>query len=180
MARHINIAAPIVILLALLLALPNPALAASFTLTPVQPSVAAGKTIDIIGTGFTQDEQVAIWATAPDQTVISGDFEFAEGAEGRIDIGFDVPQDALGGRWSSRPQLARAGRCGSWNLGDHDPGSAERYRARHPVRDSLITGSSPHSGRKTVDECCRPPSSHRPSNMASFWLCSFFRMTSAC
>ncbi len=100
MARHTKIAGPIVFLLALLLALPNAALAASFTLTPAQPSVGAGQTISFIGTGFTRGERVAIWATAPDQTVIGGDFEFAEGDAGRIDIGFNVPQDALGGRWS--------------------------------------------------------------------------------
>jgi len=100
MARHMKIAGPIVVLLMLLLALPSAALAASFTLTPAQPSVAAGQTINIIGTGFTPGEQVAIWATAPDQTVISGDFEFAERDTGLIDVGFNVPQDALGGRWS--------------------------------------------------------------------------------
>jgi hypothetical protein len=100
MVRHMKIAGPIILLLVLLLALPSAALAASFTLTPAQPSVAAGQTININGTGFTPDEQVAIWATAPDQTVISGDFEFAEGAAGLIDIGFKVPDDALGGRWS--------------------------------------------------------------------------------
>ena len=100
MTRHTKIAGPIVVLLALLLALPGTALAASFTLTPVQPSVASGRTINFIGTGFTPGERVAIWATAPDQTVISGDFEFAEGAAGQIDIGFKVPDDALGGRWS--------------------------------------------------------------------------------
>jgi hypothetical protein len=100
MASHTKIAGPIVLLLALLLALPNPALAASFTLTPAQPSVAAGQTINFIGTGFTPGEQVAIWATVPDQTVISGDFEFAKRDTGLIDFGFKVPQDALGGRWS--------------------------------------------------------------------------------
>src|SRR5215213_7705808 len=100
MARHINIAGPLAVLLALLLALPSAALAASFTLIPAQPSVAAGQTINILGSGFTRGEQVAIWATAPDQTVISGDFEFAEGDAGQIDIGFKVPDDALGGRWS--------------------------------------------------------------------------------
>ena len=59
MARHIKIAGPIAVLLALLLALPGAALAASFTLTPVQPSVASGRTINFIGTGFTPGEQVA-------------------------------------------------------------------------------------------------------------------------
>jgi hypothetical protein len=100
MARHMRIAGPLLVLLALLLALPGVALAASFTLTPAQPSVAAGQTINISGSGFTRGEQVAIWATAPDQTVIGGDFEFAEGDAGLIDIGFRVPDDALGGRWS--------------------------------------------------------------------------------
>src|SRR3954470_20606625 len=69
----------IVILLALL-ALPSAALAAAFTLTPTTPGVAAGQTMFFTGSGFTPGEQVAIWATAPDQTVISGDFEFAKGA----------------------------------------------------------------------------------------------------
>jgi hypothetical protein len=100
MVRHMKIAGPLLVLLAVLLALPNAALAATFTLTPEQPSVAAGQVININGSGFTRGEQVAIWATAPDQSVISGDFEFAKGDQGLIDIGFKVPQDALGGRWS--------------------------------------------------------------------------------
>src|SRR6476659_9049480 len=100
MVHRMRIAAPIMVLLVLLLALPNAALAASFTLTPAQPSVASGQTINFTGTGCTHGEQVAIWATAPDQTVIGGDFEFAKGATGDIDIGFKVPEDALGGRWA--------------------------------------------------------------------------------
>src|SRR5689334_11098158 len=100
MIRHTKIIGPTIVLLALLLALPDVALAAPFTLAPTQPSVAAGQTITLLGSGFTRDEQVAIWATAPDQTVIGGNFEFAKGDAGEIDIGFQVPQDALGGRWS--------------------------------------------------------------------------------
>jgi len=100
MTYRIKMIGPLMILLVLLLALPNAALAASLTLTPTQPSVASGQTINFAGTGFTPGEQVAIWATAPDQTVISGDFEFAKGATGDIDIGFKVPEDALGGRWA--------------------------------------------------------------------------------
>jgi hypothetical protein len=100
MPRYIKFAGPMIVLLALLLALPSAALAASFTLTPSQPSVAAGQTIFFSGSGFTRGERVAIWATAPDQTVISGDFEFAKGDTGEIDVGFNVPQDALGGRWA--------------------------------------------------------------------------------
>ena len=52
MARHSKIIAPLVFVLALLLALPNAALAASFTLTPAQAGVAAGQTININGTGL--------------------------------------------------------------------------------------------------------------------------------
>jgi hypothetical protein len=90
----------LIIVLLALLALPEAARAQSLTLAPEQPSVAAGQTIGFVGTGFTRGEQVAIWATAPDQTVIGGDFEFAKGDEGRIDVGFEVPEDAIGGRWS--------------------------------------------------------------------------------
>ena len=100
MIRYTKIAGSLTVMLLLLLALPGAVLAASFSLTPTQPSVAAGQTIYFTGSGFTRGEQVAIWATAPDQTVIGGDFEFAKGDTGAIDVGFDVPQDALGGRWS--------------------------------------------------------------------------------
>jgi hypothetical protein len=83
-----------------LLALPEAALAQGLTLAPDQPSVAAGNSISFTGSGFVRGEQVAIWSTAPDQTVIGGDFAYAEGDTGRITFGFDVPGDALGGRWS--------------------------------------------------------------------------------
>lgn len=99
MARHTRIIGLLVLLLALL-ALPEAARAQSFTLTPEQPSVAAGQRISFVGTGFRRDEQVAIWATAPDQTVIGGDFGLAADNAGRIEFGFEVPKDAIGGRWS--------------------------------------------------------------------------------
>ena len=99
MARHTRIIGLLALLLALL-ALPDAALAQSLTLAPAQPSVAAGRTLDFVGTGFKRDEKVAIWATAPDQTVIGGDFAFAKGDEGRIEFGFKVPEDAIGGRWA--------------------------------------------------------------------------------
>ncbi|HEU5100127.1 MAG TPA: hypothetical protein VFU22_13960 [Roseiflexaceae bacterium] len=83
-----------------LLALPEAALAQGLALAPEQPSVAAGRTISFVGSGFRPNEQVAIWATAPDQTVIGGDFAYGEGETGRIEVAFNVPDDALGGRWS--------------------------------------------------------------------------------
>src|SRR5262245_59583902 len=99
MARHIRIIG-LLALLPALLALPDAALAQSLTLAPEQPSVAAGQTLGFVGTGFKRDEKVAIWATAPDQTVIGGDFAYAKGDEGRIEFGFKVPEDAIGGRWA--------------------------------------------------------------------------------
>lgn len=89
-----------VLALLALLALPQAALAQSLTLAPDQPSVAAGRAIGFVGSGFRPGEQVAIWATAPDQTVIGGDFAYGDGGTGRIAFAFDVPSDALGGRWS--------------------------------------------------------------------------------
>jgi hypothetical protein len=100
--KHMARYARIIGLLALLALLmqPEAARAQSFTLTPAQPSVAAGQTLNFVGTGFARDEKVAIWATAPDQTVIGGDFAFAKEDAGRIDVGFAVPRDAISGRWS--------------------------------------------------------------------------------
>jgi hypothetical protein len=82
------------------LALPSVAWAATFTLAPTQPSVDAGQTIVFTGSGFTPGERVVTWATAPDQAVLGGNYADAEGAEGQIEASFDVPDNALGGRWA--------------------------------------------------------------------------------
>lgn len=71
-----------------------------YTLVTITPTVRAGERADFEGSGFLKDERVASWATTPDQQVIGGAFAKATGKEGRISIGFDVPKDALGGRWS--------------------------------------------------------------------------------
>ena len=89
----------IAILMALLLALPSAARAEGFTLGPTKPAVAAGQTIEFTGAGFTRGERVATWFTAPDQSVLSGGFANA-GDAGRIEVGFKVPKDAIGGRWA--------------------------------------------------------------------------------
>jgi len=98
MARYTRIIGLLTLLA--LLALPDAARAQSLTLAPEQPSVAAGRTITFVGAGFRRDEKVAIWATAPDQTVIGGDFAYAQDDVGRIEVAFEVPGDAIGGRWS--------------------------------------------------------------------------------
>lgn len=92
--------AVIAALLLALLALPGAAQAQAFTLAPSQPAVAAGQTISFVGTGFTPDERVASWITAPDQAVLGGDDDIASGADGRVTFDFKVPVDAGGGRWS--------------------------------------------------------------------------------
>jgi hypothetical protein len=84
----------------LVLLLPGGAWAAEFTLTPAQPSVAAGQTIIFTGTGFTPGERVVTWATAPDQAVVGGPYATAEGQAGQISFHFDVPARAVGGRWA--------------------------------------------------------------------------------
>jgi hypothetical protein len=81
-------------------AIPAAAHAADYGLTPEQPSVAAGRTIFFTGTGFVRGERVVTWATAPDQTVFGGNYVIAEGSDGKIEVGFDVPRNAIGGRWS--------------------------------------------------------------------------------
>lgn len=69
------------------------------TIQPTTPIIAAGKTIRFTGAGFALGERVATWATAPDQTVYSGQFFYAARADGTVDLTFHVPGDAPGGRW---------------------------------------------------------------------------------
>ncbi len=87
------------LLLAMMLA-PRAAQATGFTLQPTQPAVNAGASITFIGTGFIRGERVVTWATAPDQAVIGGDYTGADGDEGRIEVAFEVPANAIGGRWA--------------------------------------------------------------------------------
>jgi hypothetical protein len=98
MTQRIRITLVAATLLALLI--PSAALAADFTLAPAQPTVDAGQSIVFTGAGFTPGERVVTWATAPDLAVVSGNYAGAEGAEGRITFSFQVPSNALGGRWA--------------------------------------------------------------------------------
>jgi hypothetical protein len=92
---------PLVLLMLSLLVSPTAsAQSAPYTLAPVAPSVAAGSSLDFVGSGFVRGERVSSWATTPDQRVIGGSFATATGREGRIELAFDVPRDAVGGRWS--------------------------------------------------------------------------------
>src|SRR5262249_7479088 len=83
-----------------LVGLPSAAQGEGLTLAPEQPEVAAGQSIAFVGAGFTPNERVVTWATAPDQAVIAGSYADAKGADGRIEFSFHVPKDAIGGRWS--------------------------------------------------------------------------------
>ena len=66
-------------------------------LTPSSPTARAGETITCVGSGF-DDELVAYWATAPDQSVLGGGREAA--LDGKVTFDFTVPRDAIGGRWA--------------------------------------------------------------------------------
>jgi hypothetical protein len=88
------------IVLLALLALPGAARAQALALAPDKPAVAAGQSITFTGTGFTQGEIVATWATAPDQAVIGGETAVAKKDAGQIKVSFRVPKDAIGGRWA--------------------------------------------------------------------------------
>jgi len=66
-------------------------------LTPSSLTVRAGETITCVGSGF-DDELVAYWATAPDQSVLGGGHEAA--VDGQVMLDFAVPRDAISGRWA--------------------------------------------------------------------------------
>jgi hypothetical protein len=87
-------------LLLAMLALPIAVRAEGLTLTPDEPSVAAGQRIAFTGAGFAMGEDVVTWATAPDQAVIGGETAVAQGDQGQITVSFRVPKDAIGGRWA--------------------------------------------------------------------------------
>lgn len=69
-------------------------------LRPTQPSVEAGATIRFIGENFELGERIGWWATDPAQGVVGGDDVGASRNDGSFEIDFDVPDDALGGRWA--------------------------------------------------------------------------------
>ena len=66
-------------------------------LIPSALTVRAGETIRCVGSGF-DDELVAYWATAPDQSVLGGGRNAA--VDGQVTLDFAVPRDAMSGRWA--------------------------------------------------------------------------------
>src|SRR5581483_215248 len=92
--------AGLIIGLLALVIIPRAASAEGVTLVPEQPSVAAGKTIYFTGAGFIEGERVVTWATAPDQAVLGGDYAAAKGSSGKVEVGFTVPKNAIGGQWA--------------------------------------------------------------------------------
>jgi hypothetical protein len=71
--------------------------ALSLQATPAR--VAAGEWVGLRGEGFTFQERVAFWITAPDGAVLSGDYASAN-RDGIVIFDFQVPSNALGGRWA--------------------------------------------------------------------------------
>jgi hypothetical protein len=89
------------IVLALLIAVggaPRSAHAQTLTLTPSEPTIAAGRVIEFSGSGFMAGERVSMWFTTPHQSVLGGGFASAT-RDGLISRGFRVPSEAIGGTW---------------------------------------------------------------------------------
>jgi hypothetical protein len=73
--------------------------AADLSISPAQPSVQAGASLDFTGAGFTPHERVVTWATSPNQAVIGGTYADAE-QDGSVAFNFQVPSSATSGRWA--------------------------------------------------------------------------------
>jgi hypothetical protein len=87
------------LLLSIVLDLPAAHAQTAPTIQPTTLTVVAGETIRFTGGGFANGERVATWATAPDGSVYSGDYFYAARADGTAELTFNVPGEALGGRW---------------------------------------------------------------------------------
>jgi len=97
-SRNGFISIAVMALLAGVLAMPGTTQAQrDLVLTPSSLTVRAGETITCVGSGF-DDELVAYWATAPDQSVLGGGHEAA--VDGQVILNFAVPRDAISGRWA--------------------------------------------------------------------------------
>jgi hypothetical protein len=120
--------------LAASLALPLGVRAADLTLTAQAETVNAGETIRFVGAGFGPGERVVTWATAPDQDVLSGKEEKA-GADGRVELFFEVPRNALGGRWAFTAfgLVGRTPVAAAFQVNGRDPGSAPLQIAVEPA-----------------------------------------------
>lgn len=73
--------------------------AADFTLEPVQPAVSAGQKVTFVATNFYPHERVSTWATTPTEAVIRGKYAEAN-RDGDFTVSFEVPHNAVGGRWA--------------------------------------------------------------------------------
>jgi len=80
----------------------RPAFAAdtiTVTLQAAPLTLGVGETVLLNGTGFNPRERVGFWATAPDGAVLGGRYVRSNG-NGDISFDFQVPAEALGGRWA--------------------------------------------------------------------------------
>ncbi len=126
--------AALLLALVIALALPAGARAADLTLTALAATVNAGEAIRFVGAGFVPGERVVTWATAPDQDVLSGDEETA-GVDGRVELSFEVPRNALGGRWAftAYGRVGRAPVAVTFQVNGRDPSSAPLQIAVEPA-----------------------------------------------
>jgi hypothetical protein len=99
MRQHPVFAALLAALVMLTLLIPSGAQAAT-SLEATPASVAAGERVDVVGRGFVRNERVSAWVTTSDQRVIDIGFAKALGDEGRVELSYRVPGDAIGGRWA--------------------------------------------------------------------------------
>jgi len=134
MLRAIRCTGAIAALLLAVAVTPVAALAESFSLAPAQPSVAAGQTIEFAGAGFTPGERVASWLTAPDQAVLGGEFGIDADADGRVELAFKIPKDAIGGRWAITAYglLSQTPVIATFDVQGRDPASAGPQAAVAP------------------------------------------------
>ncbi|MEI6778884.1 MAG: hypothetical protein WCK70_18450 [Chloroflexales bacterium] len=86
-------------LMAVVLLTPVAARATGPSLTAPTPRVTAGEIIWLRAEGFIPGERIVFWTTAPNQAVLSGDYEVAD-HNGYAEIGFRVPSNAISGTWA--------------------------------------------------------------------------------
>jgi hypothetical protein len=68
-------------------------------LTANRTSLSAGEWIVFTGAGFTPNERVSVWSTAPNGVVLGGEFYRADPG-GNVWFDRRIADDAIGGRWA--------------------------------------------------------------------------------
>jgi hypothetical protein len=97
--RRVGVGVFVLALAALLVVAPRGSRAGGFGLAPTFPSAVAGQEVVFQGSGFEPGEQVSVWATAPDESVLGGHTVTASD-RGEARIAFRLPFNAIGGNWA--------------------------------------------------------------------------------